>query len=272
MPPILRYHHLLRIASKSRQHCYFSTTHFFFKDAGAKEELLSDQRLQAMVAELEKSNIKQNKDVLLESIETFKPDTEVLRSDELDKLVTMFDKSFSVRQLVDYSTVHKLPRHKRKKRQLIDGIIKKHWGIQTTEEFDAARQKEAMERRRDTVRESFPATFQQMFFIIGSNGDAIRNIEQNHQVLITVDVDEKEYTIEGLSKAVAQAKEEILTHLNILQEEMNLPDEIKENSQLKNEVNESLMDISKLAGSFVTLDKDKVIFVYNWITKLLLTF
>jgi hypothetical protein len=263
MPPIIRYRHLIRIASKSHQHRYFSTTQFCFKDAGAKEELLSDQRLQAMVAELEKSNIKQNKDVLLESIETFKPDTEVLHSDELDKLFTLFDKSFSVRQLVDYSAVHKLPRHKRKKRQLIDGIIKKHWGIQTTEEFDAARQKEAIERRRDTVRESFPATFQQMFFIIGSNGDTIRNIEENYQVLITIDVDKKEYTVEGLSKAVAQAKEEILTHLNILQEEMNLPDETKKNSQLKNEVNESLVDISKLTGSFITLDKDKVIFVYK---------
>ncbi|KAG1078618.1 hypothetical protein G6F42_024180 [Rhizopus arrhizus] len=96
-----------------------------------------------------------------------------------------------------------------------------------------------------------------MFFIIGSNGDTIRNIEENYQVLVTIDVDKKEYTVEGPSKAVAQAKKEILAHLNIIQEEMDVPKGIKESTQLKNEVNESLVDVSKLAGSFITLEGDK---------------
>lgn len=238
---------------------HLSTAPLCFKDASAdKEELLSDQRLQAMVAELEKSaNLQQGNDILLESIETLKPAQEVISAQELDKLVTMFENSFSVRQLAEYSAVHHLPRNKRKKRQLIDGIVKKHWGIQTLEEFDAAREKEALERRRDLVKESFPASFQQMFFIIGNNGDTIRNIEENYQVLVTIDVDKKEYTVEGPSKAVAQAKKEILAHLNIIQEEVDVPKEIKESAQLKNEVNESLVDVSKLAGSFITLEGDK---------------
>ncbi|KAL7315983.1 hypothetical protein PS15m_005137 [Mucor circinelloides] len=261
MPPsIIPYRHLLRLSCLKRNYVrHLSTAPLCFKDASAaKEELLSDQRLQAMVAELEKSaNLQQGNDILLESIETLKPVQEVISAQELDKLVTMFENSFSVRQLAEYSAVHHLPRNKRKKRQLIDGIVKKHWGIQTHEEFDAAREKEALERRRDLVKESFPASFQQMFFIIGSNGDTIRNIEDNYQVLVTIDVDKKEYTVEGPSKAVAQAKKEILAHLNIIQEEVDVPKGIKESTQLKNEVNESLVDVSKLAGSFITLEGDK---------------
>lgn len=261
MPPsIIPYRHLLRLGCLKRNYiCHLSTTPICLEDANAvKQELLSDQRLQAMVAELEKSaNLQQGNDILLESIETLKPSQEVITAKELDKLVSVFENSFSVRQLAQYSAVHHLPRNKRKKRQLIDGIVKKHWGIQTVEEYDAAREQEALERRKDLVKETFPASFQEMFFIIGSNGDTIRTIEEDHQVLITIDVEKKEYTVEGPSKAVVQAKKEILTHLNIIQEEVDAPKGIKENTQLKNEVNESLVDVSKLAGSFITLEKDK---------------
>ncbi|KAL9547354.1 hypothetical protein MBANPS3_006213 [Mucor bainieri] len=269
MPPsIIPYRHLLRLSCLKRNYIrHLSTAPICLKDdanhvaaatAAVKEELLSDQRLQAMVAELETSaNLQQGNDILLESIETLKPAQEVITVEEFMKLVHVFENSFSVRQLAEYSAVHHLPRHKRKKRQLIDGIVKKHWGIQTAEEFDAAREKEALERRRDIVKETFPATFQQMFFIIGSNGDTIRTIEEDYQVLITIDVDKKEYTVEGPSKAVAQAKKEILTHLNIIQEEVDVPKEIKDNTRLKNQVNDSLVDVSKLAGSFITLEQDK---------------
>lgn len=261
MPPsIIPYRHLLRLGCLKRNYIrHLSTAPICLNDASAvKGELLSDQRLQAMVAELEKSaNLQQGNDILLESIETLKPSQEVITVEEFDKLVNVFEKSFSVRQLTDYSAVHHLPRNKRKKRQLIDGILKKCWGIQTVEEFDAAREKEALERRRDLVKETFPATFQQMFFIIGSNGDTIRTIEEAHQVLITIDVEKKEYTVEGPSKAVAQAKKDIVTHLNITQEEATVPKEIRENTQLRNEVNESLVDVSKLAGSFIALEGDR---------------
>ncbi|KAK4515062.1 uncharacterized protein ATC70_002672 [Mucor velutinosus] len=261
MPPsIIPYRHLLRLGCLKRNYIrHLSTTPICFKDANAaKRELLSDQRLQAMVAELEKSaNLQQGNDILLESIETLKPSQEVITVEEFDKLVNVFEKSFSVRQLAEYSAVHHLPRNKRKKRQLIDGIMKNYWGIQTVEEFDAAREKEALERRRDLVKETLPASFQQMFFIIGSNGDTIRTIEEKHQVLITIDVEKKEYAVEGPSKAVAQAKKEILTHLNIIQEEVDVPKRIKEDTQLKNEVDESLADVSELAGSFITLERDK---------------
>ncbi|GAN09039.1 hypothetical protein MAM1_0239c08561 [Mucor ambiguus] len=261
MPPsIIPYRHLLRLGCLKRNYIrHLSTAPICLKDANSvKGELLSDQRLQAMVAELEKSaNLQQGNDILLESIETLKPIQEVITVEELNKLVNVFEKSFSVRQLAEYSAVHHLPRNKRKKRQLIDGIISKHWGIQTVEEFDAAREKEALERRKDLVRETFPASFQQMFFIIGSNGDTIRTIEEDHQVLITIDVDKKLYTVEGPSKAVAQAKKEILTHMNIIQEEVDVPKGIKENTRLRSEVNESLVEVSKLAGSFITLEEDK---------------
>ncbi|CEP10638.1 hypothetical protein [Parasitella parasitica] len=253
------YRPLLEIVSRrSRQQCYFSTTRACRTKENTKEELLPDQRLQAIVSELEKSsNILQNKDVLLESIEMFRPNQNVISTEKMDRLYELFEKSFSVRQLSDYSAVHKLPKHRRKKVQLIDGIVKKHWGIQSTEEVDAARQQRAMEIRRDTVKETFPATFQQLFFIIGNNGDTVRNIEENFQVFITIDVDNQEYTVEGPSKAVAKAKEEILTHLNILEEEVDVPEKIMKDVQLRNDVNESLVDMSKLTASFITMEDDK---------------
>ncbi|KAI8637290.1 hypothetical protein BD408DRAFT_486337 [Parasitella parasitica] len=256
IPP---YRHLLGIVSRrSHQRSCFSTARICRTNDGSKEELLPDQRLQAIVAELEKSSsILQTKDVLLESIEAFRPKKEVISTENMDRLYKLFQKSFSVRQLADYSAVHKLPRHGRLKNQLIDGIVKKHWGIQSTKDVDAARQRKALEMRRDTVKEIFPATFQQLFFIIGNNGDTIRNIEENYHVFITIDVDKQEYAVEGLSKAVAKAKEEILTHLNILEDQVDVPEKIKRDPQLRNDVNESLVDMSKLAASFITLEDDK---------------
>lgn len=225
-----------------------------------RQELLSDERLQQIVAELEEPlhrkavSIGDTHNVLLESIETFRPKYDVLWVSKMEKLRTQLHNSFTVKQLGEFLAAHHLQRKGLKKQQLISTIIDKHWGIKTDEQV----REEELQKKLNRIKESFPASRQELFFIIGDNGNTIRTIEQKNEVNITIDVSEGIYIVEGLPEAVGAAKKEILSHLTILEETVDLPPKVIQDQRLLHEIEAALADVSKVAGSYINLKDDKV--------------
>lgn len=236
------------------------------KEEEEKEEeeeekpLFSEQRVEDIIAEFEKPLLESEpvqidpRAILLESVEKFKPRRDVISKKSMDKLHTQLTNAYSVDQLSKILLAHGLCRRGLKKAQLVTSVIEKHWGIKTREQIKEA------ERMRllDVVKQSFPASRQQLFFIIGDNGSTIRYIEQKNKVKVTIDVNSNEYIVEGPSASVATAKEEILTHLDIKEDTVDIPASMKENTDLQEQIENNLIDISKAAGTFITLDNDKV--------------
>lgn len=245
------------------QRC-FSVSKHYFKEEEEEEEKpkFSTQRIEDIIAEFEKPLVKSDptdtdpRATLLRSVEVFKPRSMVISQKNMDKLHTHLHNAYTVDQLATIVTAYKLKRKGLKKGQLISSIIEKHWGIKTTQQL----KEEEKKRQLDIVKKTFPASRQELFFIIGDNGNTIRNIEQENQVKITIDVQSDQYIVEGPSVAVAKAKGEILTHLDIKEDTIDIPKTVVENSNLKTEILNSLADISKVAGTFITMDDNKVIF------------
>ncbi|KAI9339833.1 hypothetical protein BD770DRAFT_330843 [Pilaira anomala] len=238
------------------------------KKEGEEEEeeeekpLFSKQRVEDILAEFEKPLIDSEPDqidprtILLESVEKFKPRRDIISKKSMEKLHTQLTNAYTVDQLSTIVLAHNLVRKGLKKAQLVSSIIEKHWGIKTREQIKEA------ERMRllDIVKQSFPASRQQLFFIIGDNGSTIRHIEQKNQVKVTIDVNSNEYIVEGPSASVVKAKKEILTHLDIKEDTVDIPPSMKENPDLKAQIENNLIDISKAVGTFITLDNDKFCF------------
>lgn len=236
----------------------FSVSKHYYSEEEKPE--FSNQRIEDIIAEFEKPLVESDptgvdpRTTLLQSVEKFKPRWEILTQKNMDKLHTHLNNAYTVDQLATIVVAHKMKRKGLKKAQLISSIIEKHWGLKTAEQI----KEEEAKRQSDIVKQSFPASRQELFFIIGDNGNTIRNIEQENQVKVTIDVHSNQYIVEGPSAAVAKAKREILTHLNIKEDTMDIPSNVVENSHLKTEISNSLVDISKVAGTFITLDDDKV--------------
>lgn len=245
--------------SISSKRCFYAS-HRYLNEEEEEKPQFSKQRVEDILAEFEKPLVDSEPDqldprmVLLDSVEKFKPRGEVISTKNMDRLHTQLTNAYTVDQLRIIVVAHKLAKKGLKKAQLVNSIIEKHWGIKTVEQI----KQEERKRLLDVVKQNFPASRQQLFFIIGDNGSTIREIEQKNQVKVTIDVNSNEYIVEGPSASVAKAKGEILTHLNIKEDTMDVPADIAGNEELKTEIANTLIDISKVAGSFITLENDKV--------------
>ncbi|KAI8094511.1 mitochondrial inner-membrane-bound regulator-domain-containing protein [Thamnidium elegans] len=245
--------------SISSKRC-FSVSQHYLNEEGTPQ--FSKQRVEDILAEFEKPLVDSEPDqldprtILLDSVEKFKPRRDVISTKNMERLRTQLSNAYTVDQLGTIVVAHKLVKKRLKKAQLVNSIIEKHWGIKTAEQI----KQEERERQLDLVKQNFPASRQQLFFIIGDNGSTIREIEQENQVKVTIDVNSNEYIVEGPSASVAKAKNEILTHLNIKEDTMDVPADIAANQELKTEIANTLIDISKVAGSFITLENDKFCF------------
>ncbi|CAO3630952.1 unnamed protein product [Mucor hiemalis] len=171
----------------------------------------------------------------------------------MEKLRNQLGNAYNVSQLKAILVAQQLSHKGLKKQQLIDKVIEKHWGIKTTEQV----KEEAIQRQLDTVKETFPASRHELFFIIGDNGNTVRDIEEKNQVKVNIDVINNQYIVEGLSASVVKAKKEILSHMNILQDVVKVPDFVKENQDLQSEVSGALADLSKVAGTFIALENNE---------------
>ncbi|KAI9269703.1 mitochondrial inner-membrane-bound regulator-domain-containing protein [Helicostylum pulchrum] len=258
---------LLRICTRptvsiSSKRCFSVSQRYLNEKEEEEKPQFSKQRVEDILAEFEKPLVDSEPDqldprtVLLDSVEKFKPRREVISVKNMERLHTQLSNAYTVDQLRTIVVAHKLVKRGLKKAQLVNSIIEKHWGIKTVEQI----KQEERERQLDVVKQNFPASRQQLFFIIGDNGSTIREIEQENQVKVTIDVNSNEYIVEGSSASVAKAKSEILTHLNIKEDTMDVPADIAENQELKTEIANTLVDISKVAGSFITLENDKFCF------------
>lgn len=247
----------------SSQRCFSVSKYYLTSEEEKEKPQFSNQRIEDIIAEFEKPLVESDptgvdpRTTLLESVEKFKPRREIITKKNMERLRTQLNNAYTVDQLATIVVAHKLMRKGLKKAQLVNSIIEKHWGIKTSEQI----KEEEIKRQLDIVKQSFPASRQELFFIIGDNGNTIRNIEQENQVKVTIDVHSNEYIVEGPSAAVVKAKREILTHLNIRQDTMDIPTSVVENKDLKAEVSNSLVDISKVAGTFITLKDNKVCLV-----------
>lgn len=264
MSKMLRYNFLRNTLTSTleSQHkrCFSVSKQYFNKDGSDLRPLHS---VQDVVAEFEKPLIDSSNDsdphlFLIQSVEKFRPRKDVVSVSAMDKLQSQLSNAYNVSQLRSILVAQKLSHKGLKKQQLIDKIIDKHWGVKTTEQV----KEEAIKRQMDTVKETFPASRHELFFIIGDNGNTVRNIEEKNQVKVNIDVINNQYIVEGLSASVAKAKKEILSHMNILQDIVKVPDFVKENQDLQFEVSDALSDISKVAGTFIALENNEVIRLY----------
>ena len=227
----------------------------------SQPRLLSDEKLQEILSEIEKplqirSSIEDSKDVLLESVEMFKPSNQkILTSKKMESLRSNISNAFTVRQLRDYLEAKQVPPKKSfTKDKLLTQVINHQWGISTEEQL----KKEKLARQKLLVKDTLSSSKQELFFIIGDNGNTVRSIEQKNNVDIVVDIEKNMCIIEGLPDAVKQTKKDIQSYLTIQHEYIKIPREISSNSQLQAQVQQALPDLSKVTGTFISMKDSKV--------------
>jgi hypothetical protein len=243
------------LRSQSRR-CFSVTSQWRNEE---QQDQFTQKKVEDIIADFEKPLIDPQhiatddpRTILVASFEKFRPPPHrmVLTTQAMDKLRLQLFNAFNVSQLTTFLTTHNIQKGKLKKNQLITAVVERIWGLKTVEQV----KEEERKRLLDNVKQSFPASRQELFFIIGDNGNTMRRIEQENDVKVTIDVSSNQYIVEGPSAAVIKTKRDIKTRLNIKEDKMDVPVEIV--GELKTEVLNALADVSKVAGTFITLEED----------------
>ena len=234
-----------RIVIRQHRRC------FSISSCRQTQEILSDERLKELVAELQKPlNPEDNSTVVLATMESLRPRQKVITTNEYQKLYTLLNKSYNKHQLAEYLASKQMYKKNSTKRSMLTTILQNTWGIKTREQV--------REERKKRIIEQFPASRQELFFIIGDNGSTIRKIEEANKVNVTIDVTQSRDLIEGPPSAVENAKRDIQGHLKLVEGQVQVPIETLEDSRFRSEISRVLAGISKVSGSYISLDNDKV--------------
>ncbi|KAI8345359.1 mitochondrial inner-membrane-bound regulator-domain-containing protein [Blakeslea trispora] len=227
----------------------------------SQPRLLSDEKLQEILSEIEKplqkrSIVEESKDILLESVETFKPlNKKILTTKKMDSLRNNMSNAFTVRQLRDYLEAKQAPVKKSStKDKLLTQVINQQWGISTQEQLN----KERLSRQKLLVKDALSSSKEELFFIIGDNGNTIRSIEKKNNVNIIIDIENDKCIIEGLPEEVKETKKDIQAYLTIQHEYVELPKESAHDEQLQSQIEQALPAISKVAGTFISMKENKL--------------
>ncbi|CDH48623.1 hypothetical protein RO3G_01818 [Lichtheimia corymbifera JMRC:FSU:9682] len=197
----------------------------------------------------------------IQSIEAIRPKSKkehVLTNERYDSLVKQLNEGFTVPQLREYlQTQHHRVSKQHRKQQIIDMIIRHVWGFESREMV----RQQAIKKKMDSRQRHCKTNRQELFFIIGEDGDTLRAIEEKHNVQITVLADMNQYMIEGYSRAVDAARMEIKEYLSsIVNDHINMPP-LKEGVVIEdvlNAIKPFLPYISKETKAFITIQEDKL--------------
>lgn len=162
---------------------------------------------------------------------------------------------FTVPQLRHYlKSQNKRVPSKAKKKDLLLSILNDAWGLSSQ---SMAREAERR-KRQGRIRHHFKAEREELFFIIGENGATLREIEDNHRVRVTINVEDGQYAIEGRKQDVEAAKRAIKEHLHLVHESMDIPPLSVGLEEMIRNFQPVLVDISRGSGTFIDIQDGKV--------------
>lgn len=205
---------------------------------------------------------KESTSELFTAIESLQPQSSkkrklVLSNSKYKDLQSQLNHQFTKPQLQLYLKSKKQhASSKLRKTDLLRMIITDVWGIKSTEDV----KKEAERQKKDYIETHHAATRPELYFMLGDNGATLKAIEEECKVNIQIFLDDCQYSINGQEPDVKKAEKKIKESLNLVQEEMDLPETKTTISAeyLNASINPILHHISRGCYTYIELENGKV--------------
>lgn len=181
----------------------------------------------------------------------------VLSNKEYKKVRDSLNNSFTVPQLRLYLRQQQRFANKSlRKRDLISHIMHDLWGVKSKDMIA----EEERQRRRNDVKHIGRGAKHDLFFLVQDNGEALRQIEQEDQVRITVQFDKLRYVIEGQPDSVEQARQKVEASLVFKHASADIPRLASHLAwpDFTSRISPVVTDISKTCEAYIDLVDQKV--------------
>ncbi|KAF9188321.1 hypothetical protein BGZ50_001436 [Haplosporangium sp. Z 11] len=189
--------------------------------------------------------------VTLDDILALKPAQRILTPEEFDKLKDAVSSSFNVDQLKGVLRSQRIP-VSGKKHALVNQIM-----VLMDLEVVAPRSKKSpvvedpyMAIKGDIESEIIPSNRTELFFILGAEGDSLRQLEREKGVRISINIADETYTIRGAKESIVDAKEWIRERTAVTEEAWDISP--YSDRALVMDDPSALEEIAKRSGTFVS--------------------
>ncbi|KAI1319990.1 hypothetical protein EDD11_002321 [Mortierella claussenii] len=190
------------------------------------------------------------KKVTLEDVLALRPTNRNISIDDFNKLKDLVAASFNVTQLRGVLRSQSMPSGGKKSVLINQIMILLDLEVAAPKSKPPVVEDPYIDEELRFVQESFPSNRRELFFILGSEGDSLRQLEKEKRVRISINMTNETYMIRGAQESIQEARERIQEMVAVTEESWDISAYKNRDVVMKDPT--ALEDIARRSETFVS--------------------
>ncbi|KAF9901373.1 hypothetical protein EC991_006224 [Linnemannia zychae] len=199
--------------------------------------------------------------VTFEDVLALKPANRTVTPEEFDKLRDLVAASFNNKQLREVLTSQRIPGSKNAKKSILVNQVMRLMDLDVVkaESNDNPLVEDPYHAERNFESEVFPSNRRELFFILGAEGNSLRQLEKEKNVRLSISIADETYSIRGEKASILEAKERIQDMIAVTEESWDVS-EYKDKDLVMKDAS-ALEDIARRSETFVSVGNDSTLVI-----------
>ncbi|KAF8928212.1 hypothetical protein BGZ47_001759 [Haplosporangium gracile] len=197
--------------------------------------------------------------VTLEDVLALKPAQRTVTPDEFNKLKDLIAASFNLTQLKGVLRSQGNPANGKKSVLINQIMLLMDLEVVKPESNDPPLVEDPYQAERNFESEVFSSNRRELFFILGAEGNSLRQLEKDKNVRLSISIADETYTIRGEKASIQEAKERIQDMIAVTEESWDVSGYKGKDLVMKDA--SALEDIARRSETFVSAGDDNILII-----------
>ncbi|KAG0081894.1 hypothetical protein BGZ90_002748 [Linnemannia elongata] len=218
-----------------------------------------DNISKSLIKDLYTSPSSSKSKITIDDVLALKPAQRTLTPDEFNKLKDLVAASFNLTQLKSVLRSQGIPANGKKSILINQIMVLMDLEIVKPESNDPPLVEDPYQAERNFESEVFSSNRRELFFILGAEGNSLRQLEKEKNVRLSISIADETYTIRGEKASIQEAKERIQDMIAVTEESWDVSG-YKEKDMVMKDAS-ALEDIARRSETFVSAGDDNTLVI-----------
>ncbi|KAG9063195.1 hypothetical protein KI688_004796 [Linnemannia hyalina] len=195
----------------------------------------------------------------IDDVFALKPAQRTVTPDEFNKLKDLVAASFNLTQLKGVLRSQGIPANGKKSVLVNQIMVLMDLEIVKPESNDPPLVEDPYQAERNFESEVFSSNRRELFFILGAEGNSLRQLEKEKNVRLSISIADETYTIRGEKASIQEAKERIQDMIAVTEESWDVSGYKEKDLVMKDA--SALEDIARRSETFVSAGDDNTLVI-----------
>lgn len=218
-----------------------------------------DNISKSLIKDLYTSPSSSKSKITIEDVLALKPAQRTVTPDEFNKLKDLVAASFNLTQLKGVLRSQGIPANGKKSILINQIMVLMDLEIVKPESNDPPLVEDPYQAERNFESEVFSSNRRELFFILGAEGNSLRQLEKEKNVRLSISIADETYTIRGEKASIQEAKERIQDMIAVTEESWDVSGYKEKDLVMKDA--SALEDIARRSETFVSAGDDNTLVI-----------